>query len=55
MPVLNFQEIPETHISTGLQDTFELFARDFLEHLGYIITFGPNRGQDGGKDIMLRK
>jgi len=55
MPVLDFQEIPEAHVSTGLQDTFELFARDFLEHLGYIIISVPNRGQDGGKDIIVKE
>ncbi len=30
MPVLDFTEIPEAHLATGRQDTFELFARDFL-------------------------
>lgn len=53
MPILDFCEIPEAHKSTGLQDTFELFARDFLEHLGYSITQGPDRGADGGKDLIV--
>jgi hypothetical protein len=53
MPVLDFCEIPEAHKATGLQDTFELFARDFLEHLGYVIEQGPDRGPDGGKDIII--
>ncbi len=55
MPVLNFREIAEANKSTGLQDTFELFARDFLEFLGFTIVQGPNRGQDGGKDIILKE
>lgn len=33
MPILDFKEIPEAHKATGLQDTFELFARDFLSSL----------------------
>jgi len=53
MPILDFCEIPEAHKSTGLQDTFELFARDFLEYLGYMIEQGPDRGADGGIDILV--
>ena len=45
MPILNFKEIPEAHIATGMQDTFELFARDFLSFMGYKIVTDPDRGQ----------
>jgi hypothetical protein len=55
MPALDFREIPEAHKGTGLQDTFELFARDFLAHIGYTIIQGPDRGQDGGKDILVKE
>ncbi|MCA6111943.1 restriction endonuclease [Bradyrhizobium cenepequi] len=52
MAALDFKEIPEAHLGGGLQDTFELFARDFLTLLGYEILEGPSRGADGGKDLI---
>lgn len=52
MPILNFKEIPEAHIANGLQDTFELFARDFINMIGLSIISGPDRGQDGGRDLL---
>lgn len=55
MPILDFKEIPEAHISSGLQDTFELFARDFLEFMGYKIISNPDRGADGGKDLIVNE
>ncbi|WP_428737437.1 restriction endonuclease [Sulfurimonas sp.] len=55
MPVLDFKEIPEAHIASGKQDTFELFARDFLEYVGYKIISEPDRGADGGKDIIVEE
>lgn len=53
MPALDFKEIPEANIAIGEQDTFELFARDFLEYLGYKILSGPDRGADGGRDLIV--
>ncbi|MBY2994498.1 restriction endonuclease [Rhizobium leguminosarum] len=53
MPVLDFTEIPEAHLATGHQDTFELFARDFFKFEGYEIAADPDRGADGGSDITL--
>jgi hypothetical protein len=53
MPVLDFCEIAEAHLSSGHQDQFELFARDFLEYLGYTIAESPSRGADGGKDLIV--
>jgi hypothetical protein len=53
MSAIDFKEIPEAHLGSGLQDTFELFARDFLGHLGYKIEEDPSRGADGGKDIVV--
>jgi len=55
MPVLDFKEIPEAHKATGLQDTFELFSRDFLAFLGYKIISDPDRGADGGVDIIAEE
>jgi len=53
MAAIDFKEIPEAHLGGGLQDTFELFARDFLTHLGYVVTEDPSRGADGGKDLIV--
>lgn len=53
MSAIDFKEIPEAHRGGGLQDTFELFARDFLTYLGYIVQEDPSRGADGGKDILV--
>lgn len=50
---LDFKEIPKANSSDGLQDEFELFARDFLLSLGYEIVSEPDRGQDGGKDLII--
>lgn len=41
MPVLDFKEIPEAHKATGLQDTFELFSRDFLGKVRISRSFLP--------------
>lgn len=55
MTVLDFKEIPEAHKSSGLQDTFELFARDFLSFIGYKILTDPDRGADGGVDLLIEE
>lgn len=55
MSLLDFKEIPEAHKATGQQDKFELFARDFFEHLGYKVLRGPGRGADGGCDLILEE
>ena len=51
--ILDFKEIPEANKGTGLQDTFELFSRDFLSFLGYRIVQDPDRGPDGKKDLIV--
>jgi len=51
--VLNFKEIPRANGSGGDQDTFELFAREYLEIIGLELESGPNRGPDGGKDMLF--
>ena len=55
MPAINLKEIPEAHIASGEQDTFELFAADFLEMLGYEILERPSRGPDLGKDLLIQE
>jgi Restriction endonuclease len=53
LPILDFKEIPRANVANGSQDTFELFARDFLEMLGFEVDSGPDRGQDGGRDLVV--
>jgi hypothetical protein len=53
--LLNFREIPKANEGSGLQDTFELFARDFLEDFGYKVIQNPDRGADGRKDIIVEE
>lgn len=55
MAVLDFKEIPEAHVANGLQDTFELFAREFLEFMGFKIISIPDRGADGGVDLIVEE
>jgi hypothetical protein len=55
MPQLDFKEIPPSNLASGEQDTFELFAREFLEMVGYEIISGPDRGSDGGRDIIVQE
>jgi len=51
--ILDFKEIPQANSFDGRQDTFELFARDFLEEMGYEILSEPCRGSDGKKDLIV--
>lgn len=53
MPVLDFKEIAQANIANGEQDSFEFFARDFFEMIGFRIISGPDRGQDGGRDLLI--
>ena len=56
MPCINFKEISEAHVSSGNQDSFELFARDFFEDiLKFKVLSEPSRGADGGKDILFEE
>src|SRR5215213_887573 len=55
MPQLDFKEISQGNVANGDQDTFELFAREFLEMIGYQILSGPDRGSDGGRDIIVQE
>ncbi|MFR4062227.1 MAG: restriction endonuclease [Mediterraneibacter faecis] len=53
MSVINFKEIPQANKADGKQDSFELFAREFLHAIGLIINEDPDRGQDGGRDLIV--
>jgi hypothetical protein len=53
MPVIDFTEIQPANSGNGKQDTFELFARDFLSALGFKVDESPSRGADGGKDLLV--
>ncbi|MWB95185.1 hypothetical protein GON26_12510 [Flavobacterium sp. GA093] len=53
--IINFSEIPKANTGDGDQDTFELFAREFLQELGYEIIANPSRGADNGKDLIVRE
>lgn len=55
MAILDFKEIPEANKATGIQDTFELFARDFFDYLPYKSIGEPDRGADAGKDILVEE
>ncbi len=54
MPALNFTEIA-TPTAGPARDRFELFARDTLELLGFKVVAGPDRGADGGRDLILEE
>lgn len=51
--IIDFKEIPKANVADGNQDVFELFAREFFEALGFSIIEDPDRGQDGGRDIII--
>ncbi len=51
--IVDFTEINPANSSDGNQDQFELFARDFVEAIGFTIVSNPDRGQDGGKDLII--
>ena len=58
MPSLEFKEIPPAKAdkeAPGQQDTFELFAREVLELVGFEIVSSPDRGADGGKDLIAEE
>lgn len=53
MAIIDFKEIPQANIANGKQDSFELFAREFFNALGFFIVEDPDRGQDGGRDLVI--
>lgn len=55
MSTINFKEIAQANTNSGEQDSFELFARDFLKYIGYKIDTDPARGADGGVDLVIKE
>ena len=47
MRMLDYNEIRED------TDLWELFCRDYLEQLGFFIEVPPDRGADGGRDLLI--
>ncbi len=45
--LIDFTEIKEDG------ELWELFSRDFLQEIGFYIENQPNRGADGGKDLLI--
>ena len=45
--MIDFKEIPKDG------EKWELFARDFLESFGFYVEIPPDRGSDGGRDIIV--
>lgn len=54
MPVIDFKEIVIA-TSGAERDQFELFAREFLDWLGFKIVIGPDRGPDAGRDLVVEE
>lgn len=52
MSRVNLAEIPPGNAGQN-RDAFELFSRDFLEALGFVIHEGPDRGPDAGRDLIV--
>lgn len=55
MPTLDLTEIPSPRDGMKGFDAFELFAREFLEFLGFKVISQPARGPDGGKDLVVKE
>lgn len=55
MSLVDFKEIPEAHISSGYQDSFELFCQEFFKYKNLKIISSPDRGADGGKDLICEE
>lgn len=54
MAALEFTEIPSAQSGPD-RDRFELFAREFLIAEGFRIVEQPDRGADGGRDIIVEE
>lgn len=52
MAALDFREIPITSAGSSDPDALEHFAHDLLELMGLAVVAGPDRGPDGGRDLV---
>lgn len=55
MALIDLKEIPEAHVSSGYQDRFELFCQEFFKYMNLKIVSSPDRGADGGKDLICEE
>ena len=51
--LIDFKEIQSAKGGNPNPDTFEMFAREYLAAIGFEIKEGPDRGADGGRDIIV--
>jgi hypothetical protein len=54
MKHVDFKQIPQS-LNGSTQNSFEFFARDFFECLGFEVIIGPGRGPDEGKDLVVEE
>lgn len=54
MAALDFKEISQAH-GGPLRDQFELFAREMLLSEGFRVIDHPDRGADGGRDLIVEE
>ena len=54
MPALSFTEIASAQQGPD-RDQFEMFAREFLLQEGFEVIAWPDRGADGGRDLILKE
>jgi hypothetical protein len=54
MPGLDFKEIPKAHEGPD-RDRFEIFAREFFAAKKFRVIENPDRGADGGRDLVLEE
>jgi len=52
MPVLDFKEIAAAHLGGAEAESFKLLARECVELVGLRVVEGPDRGADGGRDLV---
>lgn len=52
---LNFKEIPESNLHNISQDSFVLFAHEFLQYLGYHIVSDTNELICGGAEFIVEE
>ena len=54
MTAIDLKEIPVANAGAD-RDKFEQFARDFLVFRGFRVLAGPDRGADGGRDLIVEE
>ena len=52
MEIVDFTEVATAKGGSSEQEAWEFFARDFLHDVGLDVQEGPDRGPDGGRDLI---